>query len=130
MATRKQRKRREKELRHEYVWVDDDGNEVEAEGDPAKSAGTGSRSAPARGGRTVHPPSWRKSLKRGAIFAPIMLATVMLLSNNLTLSQQVTQALFIVVVFIPFSYFLDRMFYRSFQRRTMKGRAAGGKSGS
>jgi cation transport ATPase len=130
MATRKQRKRREKELRHEYVWVDDDGNEVEAEGDPARSAGTGSKSKPARGGRTVHPPSWRKSFKRGAIFAPIMLVTVMLLSKNLTLSQQVTQALFIVVVFIPFSYFLDRMFYRSFQKRSMKGRATGGKSGS
>ena len=129
MATRKQRRRREKELRHEYVWVDDDGNEVEAEDTPAKSAGAGPRSAPARAGRTVHPPSWQKSLKRGAIFAPIMLVTVMLLSNDLTLSQQVTQALFIVAVFIPFSYFLDRVFYRSFQKRTAKSRTAGGKSG-
>lgn len=129
MATRKQRKRREKELRHEYVWVDDAGNEVEPDGEPAKATSTSSRSQSTGPGRTVHPPSWRKSLKRGAIFAPIMLATVMLLSNDLTLSQQVTQALFIVAVFIPFSYFLDRVFYRSFLKRTAKSRAAGGKTG-
>ncbi len=126
MATKKQRRRREKEQRHEYVWVDGDGNEIEPEDAPAK--GTSARSAPAAGARTVHPPSWRKSFKRGAIFAPIMLATVMLLSGNLTFSQQVSQALFIVAIFIPFSYFLDRVFYRSFQKRTAKGRTAGGKS--
>lgn len=131
MATRKQRRRREKGLRHEYVWVDDEGNEVEPDGTSAEASGSGAkaRSAPAGTGRTVQPPSWRKSFKRGAIFAPIMLATVMLLSSNLTLSQQVTQALFIVSVFIPFSYFLDRVFYRSFQKRTAKSRATGGKSG-
>jgi hypothetical protein len=131
MATRKQRKRREKGLRHEYVWVDDEGNEVEADGEPAKASSNGgkARSAPAGPGRTVQPPSWRKSFKRGAIFAPIMVATVMLLSKNLTFSQQLTQALFIVAVFIPFSYFLDRVFYRSFLKRTAKSRTAGGKSG-
>jgi glycopeptide antibiotics resistance protein len=58
-----------------------------------------------------------------------MVATVMLLSKNLTFSQQLTQALFIVAVFIPFSYFLDRVFYRSFLKRTAKSRTAGGKSG-
>jgi hypothetical protein len=129
MATRKQRKRREKELRHDYVWVDDEGNEVEPDGEPAKAAGTSARAAPAGAGRTVHPPSWRKSFKRGAIFAPIMLATVMLLSKGLSFSQQVTQALFIVAIFVPFSYFLDRVFYRSFVKRTAKSRTAGGKSG-
>ncbi len=131
MATRKQRKRREKELRHEYVWVDDEGNEVEADDETAKASSNGgkARAGSAGAGRTVQPPSWRKSFKRGAIFAPIMIATVMLLSKNLTFSQQVTQALFIVAVFIPFSYFLDRVFYRSFLKRTAKSRTAGGKSG-
>ena len=129
MATRKQRRRREKELRHEYVWVDDDGNEVEPEDAPAKGASPSAKPAQPRAGRTVQAPSWRKSFKRGAIFAPIMLGTVMLLSKNLTLSQQVTQALFIVAVFIPFSYFLDRVFYRSFQKRQAKP-PAGSRSGS
>ena len=49
-----------------------------------------------------------------------MLATVMLLSSDLTLAQQVSQTLFIVAVFIPFSYFLDRVFYRSFLKRQAK----------
>ena len=29
MATKKQKRRRAKGQRHDYVWVDDDGNEVE-----------------------------------------------------------------------------------------------------
>lgn len=126
MATRKQRRRREKELRHEYVWVDDEGNEVPPDDAPSGGPSPGARRAPARPGRTVQAPSWRRSLKRGAIFAPIMLATVMLLSSDLTLSQQVTQALFIVSVFIPFSYFLDRVFYRSFLKRQAKTTAGSG----
>lgn len=124
MATKKQRRRREKGLRHEYVWVDDEGNELAPDEVQADGSSPSSRSAPARSGRTVQAPSWRRSLKRGAIFAPIMLATVMLLSSNLTLSQQVTQALFIVSIFIPFSYFLDRVMYRSFQKR--QARASSG----
>lgn len=125
MATRKQRKRREKEQRHEYVWVDGEGNEMAQEEAPAKTGS--SASTPARRGREPQAPSWRKSFKRGAIFAPIMLATVMLLSKNLTFAQQVTQTLFIVAIFIPFSFFLDRMMYRSFLKRTAKSRAASGK---
>lgn len=128
MATRKQRKRREKEQRHEYVWVDDEGNEVAPDEVPAKASSGGSTSP--RVGREPQAPSWRKSFKRGAIFAPIMLATVMLLSKNLTFAQQVTQTLFIVSIFVPFSYFLDRMMYRSFQKRIAKSRSAGGKSRS
>lgn len=120
MATKKQRRRREKELRHEYVWVDDSGEEIASEEAPSKGSGASASGTSARPGKIVQAPSWRKSLKRGAIFAPIMLATVMLLSNDLTLSQQVTQTLIIVAVFIPFSYFLDRVFYRSFQKRQAK----------
>lgn len=102
------------------MWVDDQGNEV----DPNE---TTSAKATPRGKsprRDPQAPSWQRTFKRGAIFAPIMLATVMLLSSNLTLSQQVTQALFIVSVFIPFSYFLDRVMYRSFQKR--QARASSG----
>ena len=125
MATRKQRRRREKEQRHEYVLVDDEGNEVAPEDAPATASSGGSTSP--RFGREPQAPSWRKSFKRGAIFAPIMLATVMLLSKNLTFAQQVTQTLFIVAIFIPFSFFLDRMMYRSFLKRTAKSRATSGK---
>ncbi len=78
----------------------------------------------------VQAPSWRRSLKRGGIFAPIMLGTVMLLANSLTLAQQITQTAFIVAIFIPFSYFLDGMFYRSYKRRLARREQADGRHGS
>jgi hypothetical protein len=122
MATKKQRRRRAKEHRHEYVWVDDEGNEVDVDGDPAEKAAAKSTSRIQRDPQT---PSWRRSLKRGLIFAPIMLGTVFLLSPDLPTSQKVTQTLLIVAIFIPFSYFIDRFFYRSFQRRRARNEAPG-----
>jgi hypothetical protein len=128
MATKKQRRRRAKEHRHEYVWVDDEGNEVEADGDPKVE------SAAAKGAsriqRDPQAPSWRRSLKRGLIFAPIMLGTVFLLSPDVATSQKVTQTALIVAIFIPFSYFIDRFFYRSFQRRRARNEQAAGRRGS
>lgn len=128
MATKKQRKRKEKEQRHEYVWVDAEGNELDQERVPSKESTAAA--ATARPGRTPQPPSWRKAFKRGAIFGPIMLATVMLISGKLTFAEQVTQTLFIVAVFIPFSYFLDRVMYRSFQKRQARPTRAGSRSRS
>lgn len=131
MATRKQRRRRAKEQRHDYVWVDEEGKEIDAPSDAAANGkGSGGGRPSARGGRQPQPPSWRRSLKRGAIFAPIMLGTVMLLSKSMTLAQQITQALFIVVVFIPFTYLLDRVFYRSAMRRQARGTGPSGRGGS
>ena len=107
MATKKQRRRRAKEQRHDYVWVDDEGNEVEPDG-----AGPRARDAPKRASprlqREPQAPSWHRTLKRGAIFAPIMFGTVFLLSPDLPLATKITQTLLIVAIFIPFSYFLDR----------------------
>ena len=61
-----------------------------------------------RGGRAVQPPSWPRVLKRGAIFAPIFLATVMLLGGNkMTFTSAVVQTVLLIGVFIPFSYFMD-----------------------
>ena len=118
MPTRKQRRRRAKEQRHEYVWEDAEGNELEAEEVPARSAGSQpKRTAPARVGREAQPPSWRRTLKRGVVFAPVMFIVVMLLSSDLTLVEQITQAAFVVAIFIPFSYFLDGVLWRSFKKR-------------
>ena len=58
----------------------------------------------------MQPPSWRKVLKRGAIFAPIFLATVMLLgSGKITIPGAIVQTLLLIGVFMPFSYFMDRV---------------------
>jgi ferric-dicitrate binding protein FerR (iron transport regulator) len=117
MPTRKQRRRRAKEHRHEYVWEDAEGNELDPQDVAPQKDASSPRAASARSAREPQPPSWRRTLKRGLIFAPIMFATVMLLSNDLTLTQQITQTAFIVAIFVPFSYVLDGVFYRSFKRR-------------
>jgi hypothetical protein len=127
MATRKQRRRRAKEHRHEYVWEDEDGNVLETD-DARAAIGNGSKprtpdKQPAKGGRgsrTPQPASWRRTFKRGGIFAPIMLATVMLLNSTKTFAEQVTSTLIVLAVFVPFSYVLDGMMYRSYRKRLAK----------
>jgi ferric-dicitrate binding protein FerR (iron transport regulator) len=130
MPTRKQRRRRAKEHRHEYVWEDAEGNELDPGDVPARKT-EGDALRPARGGvRQAQPPSWRRTFKRSLIFAPIMLGTVMLLSSNLTLAAQVTQTALIVAIFVPFSYFLDGVFWRSYQKRLARdGHANRGRTG-
>ncbi len=134
VATRKQRRRREKEQRHDYefVYVDSEGNEVEPDEDeiarPPKRAGSSNGKASAKGQRKQsgrrqpQPPSWRRVAKRGAIFLPIFIATVILIGGkHMTASAAVVQAGILIVLFIPFSYFLDSMVWRSYQKRLDRG---------
>ena len=125
MATKKQRRRRAKEGRHEYVWIDDSGKEIDP---PDEAPEKPSRTGGSR--RDPQEPSWQRSFRRGAIFAPIMFGTVFLLSPNLPLATKVTQTLLIVTIFIPFSFFLDRFFYRSAQRRAARRDRSDGRRGS
>lgn len=132
MPTRKQRRRRAKEHRHEYVWEDDEGNELDPSELSTREPAT-TRRTPARQGRPAREPqapSWRRTLKRGLIFAPIMFVTVTLLSGGLTLEQQITQTALIVAIFIPFSYLLDGVFWRSYKRRAARRDQAGRGRGS
>jgi hypothetical protein len=133
MPTRKQRRRNQKARRHEYeyVYLDDEGNEVpvepselraerngERDSKPRKS-GAGGRGA-ARGGATgrkVEPPSWRRSARRALLFGPILVVAMMLLNRNQPLAQQILPAVFLIAFFIPFSYFTDSLAYRMLQKR-------------
>jgi len=124
MATRKQRRRRAKEQRHEYVWEDEQGNELDPEDVPARKATTRGPRRAAATGRQPQPPSWPRTLKRALVFAPIMLVTVMLLSSNLGLPGQIAQTALLVAVFVPFSYFLDGVFWRSYQKRLARDERA------
>jgi hypothetical protein len=114
VATKKQRRRRAKEQRHDYMWVDDEGNEVDPDGAEKEKPASSSSS---RLARDPQAPSWRRTFKRGLIFAPIMLGTVFLLSPELPLSTKLTQTALLVAIFVPFSYFIDRLFYRSYLRK-------------
>jgi cation transport ATPase len=126
MPSRKQRRRRAKEMRHEYVWEDAEGNELAPDEVPTRRTDSNGRRRPARSRREPQAPSWRRTLKRGLVFAPVMFVTVMLLSGDLTLVQQLVQTAVIVAIFLPFSYFLDGLFWRSYKRRIARQDAGRG----
>ncbi len=137
MPTRKQRRRRQKERRHEweYVYVDEEGHEVEVEepeprvGKPPErqaakaggkpgTRGRGRQPAAGRAGRKIEPPSWRRVARRGAIFAPAMLIIVYLLKpKDASTAGVVIQVVALLLIFIPFSYYVDAMMYRSYRKR-------------
>ena len=136
VATRKQRRRREKEQRHDYeiVYLDDEGNEVEPDetdvrapakrGASPKGSSSKPSTTPGRRGRVPQPPSWRRVGKRGAIFAPLFIATVLLLGGkHMKPGTAVVQAVVLVALFVPFSYFLDSLVYRSYQKKLGRGPA-------
>jgi hypothetical protein len=131
MPTKKQRRRQQKSRRHdyEYVYVDDEGNEVavdptelRAEKDNGKVETRGrsgtTKKTPARAGRRViEPPSWRRALKRAAIWAPLLVIAMMLINRNVSPLQWATSAVFLIAFFIPISYFTDSMAYRMYRKR-------------
>jgi hypothetical protein len=131
MPSRKQRRRRAKERRHEWeeVWVDEEGNEVEppSDDDAPRATAKPTAAAPRQTGmRNVQPPSWRRVAKRGLIFAPLMFLTVSFLSSELSLVQKIGNTVFLLAFFLPFSYAMDALMYRMFLRR---GGAAAGRKG-
>jgi hypothetical protein len=126
VATKKQQRRRQKLKRHDYedVYVDEEGNVLEADQAEELVGTTTARKADrpkdrptTRSGRALEPPSWRKTGRRGLLFFPLMLITVMLLGRDLTLIQQVFQTVVLMCFFLPFSYFMDSMMWRSYERR-------------
>lgn len=129
MATQKQRRRRAKEKRHEYelVEIDSEGNETvvkatELKPDSGKGRSSGSKTSSAKPPRgTPQPPSWGRVAKRGLLFAPIFVAVVLLLGGGqVTLIGALVNALFLLAVFVPFSYWVDRFMWRSYQKRQAK----------
>jgi len=128
MATKKQRRRRSKLQRHEYEYVveTDEGEQVVEAPRPSRAKdGAGSKVPPGavvdRRGRVVPPPSWQRVFKRALIFGPIMFVLLFALGGNSVSTQaKILNAVFLVVVFIPFSYLTDRLIYRSVQKRQQR----------
>ena len=133
MPTKKQRRRNQKARRHEYeyVYLDEEGNEVpvdpselraekNGQGDSKPRKGGSGKAAAGRGAsgrRKIEPPSWRRSARRGLLFGPVLVVAMILLNKNQPLLQQVFPAVFLIAFFIPFSYFTDSLAYRMFQKR-------------
>ena len=131
MPSKKQRRRQQKSRRHEYeyVYVDDEGNEVPVDPSDLRSekedgkrdtrtrASSNSRTAGRAGQRTIEPPSWRRALKRAAIWGPLLVVAMMLINRNVSPLQWVTSAVFLIAFFIPISYSTDSMAYRMYRKR-------------
>ena len=127
MATKKQCRRRSKLQRHEYEYVveTDEGERVVEAPRPSRAKdGAGSKVPPgawsiARPGGPA--PSWQRVFKRAAIFGPIMFVLLFALGGNGVSTQaKILNAVFLIVVFIPFSYLTDRLIYRSVQKRQQR----------
>ena len=137
MATKKQRRRRQKGRRHDYefVYVDDEGQEIEVAGPEAKpreerKQTTGVKPTPGakkanakpagRADRVVDPPSWDRTLKRAAIFVPIMLIFLAfgVLDHRRDILGKLALTAVYTALFVPFMYLMDRAMYRMYLRRT------------
>jgi hypothetical protein len=135
MPTRKQRRRAQKERRHEYetVWVDEEGNELEEppEGlvtEPPERRENGqpkpkAKAQSQRGGRPVRvppPPSWKRAAKRSVIIGAALFAVIYLLGSkngNHSLVSALLLALVYTAIFIPAQFTIDRFAHNRWQRR-------------
>ena len=129
MATKKQRRRREKLQRHEYEYVveTDEGEEIVVE--PPRGAraaqGDGSQKLPQgaivdRRGRVIPRPSWGRVLKRGAIFGPLLVILMFALGGNISTTAKIINAVVMLLIFLPMSYLTDMLIYRSVSKRQQR----------
>ena len=131
MPTRKQRRRRLKELRHdyEYVYVDEEGREVEVDpaeleqASPGRNGKREGKAAPAKSRnakvvREVQPPSWSRVLKRVAFIAPLLFLTFSALNHHQSLVSRLAITVVYTGFFVPFMYLMDRAMYRSYLKRS------------
>jgi hypothetical protein len=137
MPTRKQRRRQEKDRRHDYeyetVWVDPGtGEEVEPPEDavvepPAKRANGDSKpkakAQPPQSGRQVRvppAPSWSRAAKRSVMIGVALFAVIYLLGTKNGHHSPASALLLAVIytaIFIPAQYSIDHFAHNRWQRR-------------
>ena len=135
MPTRKQRRRQQKSRRHEweYVYVDDEGREVEVDPEDAKTSKEPQPKAkqqvdrrngrPAdrkqRPRRVPQPPSWRRAAKRAALLGALFVVVFAfgLLGKNNNPFTAVLIGVIYAVAFVPLQYFIDKVTYRAYLKR-------------
>jgi hypothetical protein len=129
MATKKQRRRRAKDLRHEYeyVYIDEEGNEIEVEQPPAprkereRKAVASKNGRPARGVRPVKPPNFRYMRKQALVFYVILLAAFLIIpSKGMTIYGAALLAAIYSLLMMPVMWMMQRTMYRSYLKRTGK----------
>ena len=130
MPTRKQRRRRQKDFRHDVrvFEVDDEGNEIpiaelrQKDEKPAKAAVKQqrgqARSAKGRPIKEASPPSWNRAIKRGGLMGGVMLLFFLFVLKSGSIVQRVVIPVFYAAAFIPLTYLIDRTAYRSYLKRS------------
>jgi len=126
MPTRKQRKRRAKDFRHDMrvFEVDAEGNEI-----PLAELRTPEERKPkikqqqqqkSKSGRPIKEPplpSWNRAIKRGGTMGALMLVAFLFVLKSGPLPQRIGIGVFYGLAFIPLTYWIDRTAYRTYQRR-------------
>jgi hypothetical protein len=133
MPSKKVRRRRQKLQRHEYEYVveTEEGEEVPLERPAERERAGDGRAAQATGpidrrGRPLPKPTFQRSLRRTAIFAPfIALFLYITGGDELTVFGVILNTLVILAFFLPFSYVVDRFIYNSLLRRQQRARTGG-----
>ena len=129
MPTRKQRRRRKKEQRHEYeiVYLDEEGHEVEVDDakprDDRRNGKRDSKRPAQKGGkqrpvREVAPPSWNRVVKRALLFGPLIFVAFSVINSSQPLLGRLAVTAVYTAFFVPFMYLMDRAMYRSYLRRS------------
>ena len=132
MPSKKQRRKREKLQRHEYEYVleTEDGEEIlerppeveatEKNGKPRKAV-----AGPVdRHGKPIAKPSFRRVLRRTAIFAPLIAIFIYITAPDLSPAGLVLNVALLLAFFMPLSYVVDTVVYRMLWRRYEKSRAS------
>jgi len=118
MATKRQRRRREKLQRHEYelVEVDEQGRERAIKPDNKQEGSRPGKLVDHRG-RVIPEPSWNRALKRGLIFAPILGILIFAMGGNISTPAKILNVLVLLLIFLPMTYFMDRVLYNRVLKR-------------
>jgi hypothetical protein len=131
MPTRKQRRREAKAKRHEYefVYVDAEGNEVDDVPEELEQAGkqrderrngskpaaTKQQAAQQRGRRVPPEPSWNRAFKRAGLLGAVVFVLFSFTAKSY--AAAIPLAALYTIMFIPFTYMIDRFAYRRWQAR-------------
>jgi hypothetical protein len=138
MPTRKQRRRREKDFRHDVrvFEIDEEGNEIpiaelrtqdDRTAKPKPKAPQKGGGRPGRTPREVSPPTWDRALRRGGMMGGVMVLVFLFFLKTGPVAERLGIALVYGVAFVPLTYWIDRTAYRSFLKRSGRADAATGK---
>ncbi len=122
MARTQQRKRRRKKRRGTQAGTVDRGGPRGRPRNRAEArARARSRTKRAPQQRQQAAPTWRSAINRGLIAAGIFLLLLIVLFQR-PFGEAIALSAFMLLVYIPMGYYLDRFFYNLRQRREAKKR--------